>query len=72
MPAIHIQADVSADMLVQAAAQLSAVELQQFPAQLLALTAKRTAPSITQEEAELLVHINGRLPEEMQSIMQNS
>ena len=64
MPTIHIQADVAVDMLVQAAAQLSAVELQQFTAQLLALTAKRTAPSVTQEEAELLVHINGRLPEE--------
>jgi len=66
MPTIHMQADVSVDMLVQAAAQLSAVELQQFTAQLLALTAKRTAPSVTQEEAELLVRINGRLPEEVQ------
>jgi hypothetical protein len=66
MPTIHIQADVSVDMLVQAAAQLSAVELQQFTAQLLALTAKRAAPSVTQEEAELLVRINSRFPEEVQ------
>jgi hypothetical protein len=66
MPTIHIQADVSVNMLVQAAAQLSAGELQQFTAQLLALTAKRMAPSVTQEEAELLVRINSRLPEEVQ------
>ena len=63
MPTINVQADVSVDMLVQAAAQLSEAELRQFTAQMLALSAKRTAPSVTQEEAELLLHINGRLPE---------
>lgn len=66
MPTIHIQADVSVDVLIQAAEQLSAVELRQFTAQMLALNAKRTAPSVTQEEAELLLHINRRLPEEVQ------
>jgi len=66
MPTIHIQADVSVDVLVQAAEQLSAAELRQFTVQMLALNAKRTAPSITQEEAELLLHINRRLPDEMQ------
>jgi hypothetical protein len=66
MPTIHIQADVSVDTLVQAAEQLSAAELRQFTAQMLALAAKRTAPSVTQEEAELLLHINRRLPEEVQ------
>jgi len=66
VPTIHIQADVSIDVLVQAAEQLSAAELRQFTAQMLALTAKRTAPSVTQEEADLLLHINHRLPEEVQ------
>ena len=66
MPTIHIQADVSVDVLVQAAEQLSAAELRQFTAQMLALNAKRTAPSVTQEEAELLLHINRRLPDEVQ------
>jgi hypothetical protein len=32
----------------------------------LALNAKRTAPSVTQEEAELLLHINARLPEDVE------
>ena len=66
MPTIHIQADVSVDVLIQAAEQLSAAELRQFTAQMLALNAKRTAPSVTEEEAGLLLHINRRLPEEVQ------
>ena len=66
MPTIHIQADVSVDVLVQAAEQLSAAELRQFTAQMLALNAKRVAPSVTQEEAELLLHINRHLPDEVQ------
>jgi hypothetical protein len=33
---------------------------------MLALSAKRMAPSITQEEAELLLHSNSRLPEDVQ------
>lgn len=66
MPTITIQADVSVDVLVKAAEQLSETALRQFTAQVLALNAKRTAPSVTQEEAALLVHINGRLPEDVQ------
>jgi hypothetical protein len=66
MPTINIQADVSVDMLVKAAEQLSETELRQFTSQVLALNAKRTAPSITQQEAELLVHINARPPEDVQ------
>jgi hypothetical protein len=66
MPTINIQADVSVDMLVKAAEQLSETELRQFTSQVLALNAKRSAPSITQQEAEILVHINARLPEDVQ------
>jgi hypothetical protein len=66
MPTINIQADISIDMLVKAAEQLSETELRQFTSQVLALKAKRTAPSVTQEEAALLLHINGRLPEDVQ------
>jgi hypothetical protein len=66
MPTINIQADVSVDVLVKAAEQLSETELRQFTSQVLALNAKRTAPSVTQEEAELLLHINGRLPDDVQ------
>jgi hypothetical protein len=66
MPTINIQADVSVEMLVKAAEQLSETELRHFTSQILALHAKRTAPSVTQAEAELLVHINSRLPEDVQ------
>jgi hypothetical protein len=66
MPTINIQADVSVGVLVQAAEQLSAAELRQFTAQMLALNAKRTASNVTQEETELLLHINRRLPEDVQ------
>ena len=65
MPTINIQADVSIDVLVKAAEQLNVTELRQFTAQVLALNAKRTAPSVTQEEAELLLYINSRLPEDV-------
>jgi hypothetical protein len=66
MPTITIQADVSVDALVQAAEQLSETELRRFTSQVLALNAKRTAPSVAPEEAELLGHINSRLPEDVQ------
>jgi hypothetical protein len=66
MPTITIQADVSIDVLLKAAEQLSETELRQFTAQVLALHAKRTAPSIAQEEAELLLRINARPPEDVQ------
>src|SRR6266699_7179994 len=66
MPTINIQVDISVDTLVKAAEQLSETELRQFTSQVLALNAKRTAPSVTQEEAELLLHINGHLPEDVQ------
>lgn len=66
MPTINLQADVSVDALVKAVAQLREAELHDFTAQILALNAKRTAPSLPHEEAELLLRINGRLPEDLE------
>jgi hypothetical protein len=66
MPTINIQADLSADVLVKAVEQLRGAELRQFTAQVLALNAKRMAPSVTQEEAALLLQINTPLPEDVQ------
>jgi len=62
MPTINIQADISVDLLMRAVEQLDDHELRHFTSQLLALNAKRAAPSITQTEAELLARINRRLP----------
>ena len=66
MPTINIQADISVDGLVKAVEQLSETDLQQFTSQVLALKAKRTAASVTQDEAELLLRINSRLPDDVQ------
>ena len=66
MPIINTQINVSVDVLVKAVEQLSTTELHHFTLQVLALNAKRMAPSITQEEAELLLQINGRLPTDVQ------
>jgi hypothetical protein len=66
MPTINIQAEVSVDVLVKAVEQLREAELRQFTARILALNAKRMAPSVTQEEAELLLQINSPLPADIQ------
>jgi hypothetical protein len=66
MPTINIQAEVSVDVLVKAVEQLQGAELRQFTAQVLALNAKRMAPSVTQEEAALLRQINTPPPADVQ------
>jgi hypothetical protein len=66
MPTINIQAEVSIDVLVKAVEQLRETELRQFTAQVLALNAKRMAPSLMQEEEALLLRINGSLPVDIQ------
>lgn len=66
MPTINIQANVSVDVLVKAVEQLSEAELHQFTSQVLALNAKRTVPSVPRQEAELLLDINRRLPDDVQ------
>jgi hypothetical protein len=66
MPTINIEADVPIDVLVKAVEQLRGAELRQFTAQVLALNAKRMAPSVTQEEAALLLRINNPLPANVQ------
>lgn len=66
MPTINIQANVSVDVLVKAAEQLSEAELHQFTSKVLALNAKRTSPSVPRQEAELLLHVNSHLPDDIQ------
>ncbi|MBC8874194.1 MAG: STAS/SEC14 domain-containing protein [Planctomycetes bacterium] len=67
MPTINIQADVSVDVMVKAAEQLSEEDLGQLTAAVLALRARRSAPSVSMEEAELLRRINARFPNDVQS-----
>ena len=65
MPTVQVQAELSIDKLIEAAGQLSQPELEQFVAQVLALQARRKAPSLSQEETALLMRINSGLPAEV-------
>jgi hypothetical protein len=66
MPTINIEADISVDALVKVAEQLSQSELQRLRSQVLALSARRAAPSVSQGEAEYLMQISQRLPSHLQ------
>jgi hypothetical protein len=64
MPTIHLEASVTPDDLLRAADQLAPAELERFASQVLALAAHRRAPSLSQEETELLEAINRGIPPE--------
>jgi hypothetical protein len=61
MPTINIEANISVDTLVKAAEQLSTPDLQRFRSQVLAISAKRAASSVSHDEAQCLLQINQRL-----------
>jgi hypothetical protein len=65
MPTLHVEAQVSPDELLQAVDQLGTADLERFVARVLALRARRAAPSVPPEEAALLLQINLGLPAEM-------
>lgn len=67
MATIVLQAQISPDELLKAADQLSLTELEQFLANLLALRARRRAPGLPQEEADLLLQINRGIPSEIRA-----
>jgi hypothetical protein len=67
MPTVKVEADLSADKLLEAAEQLTVPELEKFVAQLLALRARKVAPVLPQEESDLFARINARLPEDSES-----
>lgn len=66
MPTVQVEAQLSTNELLQAIAQLSQPELDKFTFQVIALRAKRQAPSLPKTEAELLLKINQGLPSEVQ------
>lgn len=70
MPTTQVAAGVSigsVGTLVAAAEQLSEPELRQFASEVLALQARRHARPLPAQEAELLLTINRRLPQEVQA-----
>ena len=66
MPTINIEADISVETLVKATEQLSPLDLQRFRSQVLAISAKRAASSVSESETQCLLRINQRLPIERQ------
>jgi hypothetical protein len=61
IPTINIDANISVETLVKAAEQLSTPDLQKFRSQVLAMTARRAASNVPQDEAQCLLQINQRL-----------
>lgn len=66
MPTLKIEAQLSKNELLQAAEQLSSVELEQFVQEILAISAKRKAPSLSHNESDLLLKINQGIEGEIQ------
>ncbi len=65
MPTLHVEAQVSPDELLQAVDQLGMADLERFVSRVLALRARRAAPSVPAEEAPLLLQINRGVPAEL-------
>ncbi len=63
MPTVHVEAEISREELLKAVEQLSPPELSQFVSQVLALRARREAPSLSALETQSLLCINQGLPD---------
>jgi len=66
MPTIQVQSQVSLAALLSGVEQLNTTDLEHFANKVLAIRAKRRAPSLPQREGELLQQINQALPPEQQ------
>ena len=60
-------ATFTVDELVKAAEQLPQIDLENLTAQVLTLKARRAAPELSKNEAELLRNINRGMPDELQN-----
>ncbi|GAX37493.1 STAS/SEC14 domain-containing protein [Nodularia sp. NIES-3585] len=67
MPTMKVELQWSSDDLLKAVEQLSQADLKQFISQVIALQAQRTAPSLMQQESELLLKINQGISVEIQN-----
>ncbi len=66
MPTIQVKANVSSTELLDAVEQLPLPDLEEFLDRVLALRARRVAPTLASEEAELLTKINTGIPDRIQ------
>lgn len=67
MTTMKVELQLSSDDLLKAVEQLSQADLKQFISQVIALQAQRTAPSLMQQESELLLKINQVISVEIQN-----
>jgi hypothetical protein len=66
MPVIQVEAQLSVAELLEAVEQLSTPELEEFVTKVIALQARRRAPSLSKTETELLLTINQGLTTDLQ------
>jgi hypothetical protein len=71
MPTVTISAQLSKEDLLQAVQQLSLPELEQFVTDLIAVKAKKKAPHLSHNEAELLLKINQGISPNLEQDYQN-
>lgn len=67
MPVVQVEAQLPTDELLRAVGQLNQPDLEQFVSQVIALRAKRQAPSLPRVESELLLKINAEVPSDIQT-----
>jgi hypothetical protein len=67
MANVRVEAQVAPEDLLKAIEQLESAELEEFVARAIALRARRRAPTLPADEAELLAQVNQGLPAEVQS-----
>ncbi|MFH1906734.1 MAG: STAS/SEC14 domain-containing protein [Chloroflexota bacterium] len=67
MPIVQVEAQLPTDELLRAVGQLNQSDLEQFVSQVIALRAKRQAPSLPRVESELLLKINEEVPSDIQT-----
>jgi len=67
MPVVQVEAQLPTDELLRAVGQLNQSDLEQFVSQVIALRAKRQAPSLPRVESELLLKINEEVPSDIQT-----
>ncbi len=66
MLAISREPGISLDNVLKSIGYLNRVELDTFVSRVLAIRARRTAPTLSKNEADLLVKINRGLPDDIQ------
>jgi hypothetical protein len=66
MSLVEVKAQLPTEQLLEAIEQLDQTELDDFVYRVIALRAKRQAPSLSESESELLQRINQGIPVEMQ------